>query len=160
VTGRDFEKTRASLSHDLFQNGFLLQVGYYPDEVGSDARFEKLREAIRGNQERKEHLDDSFARWEEIRTAIESFLDSLTERFGLIMSEEYREERKQAGEALEAISRFVTRFLEGLVEEREVAGFWEGADTVRHLLRSMGRDRARYVLDIDPARVSRPSRLV
>ncbi|HTG37048.1 MAG TPA: hypothetical protein VLB76_29380 [Thermoanaerobaculia bacterium] len=147
------------MSHDVFQNGFLLQVGYYPDVADSDARFQKLREAVHGNYERKEQLDESFARWEGIRATIEGFLDTLTEQFGLIMSEEYGEERKQVGEALEAISGFVIRFREGLAEEREMNGFWIAADTVRHLLRGMGRDRARYVLDIDPTLVSRVHRL-
>ncbi len=160
MTSREFEKARASLSHDVFQNGFLLQVGYYPDVVDSQARFQKLLEAIHGDGERKEQLEESFARWKEIRAAIEDFLDTPTERFGLIMSEEYEEERKQAGEALKTISSFVTRFLKGLIEEKEVAGFWAAADTVRHLLRGMGRDRARYVLDIDPTRASRSSRLI
>ncbi len=154
MTVRDFEKARASLSHDVFQNGFLLQVGYYPDLVDSEARFEKLREALGGNDERKQHLDASFARWEVIRAAVESFFDTLTERFGLVLSEEFREERRQVGEALDVMSRFVRRFRAGIAEEGEVAAFWRAADTVRRLLRSMDRDRARYVLDIDPSRVS------
>lgn len=147
---KDFERDRAVLSHDKFKNGFLISIAYSPENSESGDRNIKLIDAINGDEERRTQIRDAFAIWDELSDSIKDFLENLPSRYGFVVSQEFRDEKSIVMDALQGISDFITRFLNGSVIEVELSELWRNLDITRELLERMGYDRKRYVLDYDP----------
>ena len=148
---RKFEKDRAELSHDRFKNQFLVSIAYSPDDPESLDRNMKLIEAMNGDEDRLKQIRAAFYEWRALRNSIEDFLGNLPRRYGLVLSDLYESERKPVFEALEGISEFGRRFLDGKAKSPDLDSFWMSVDRVNEFFRYLGNDRTRYILDFDPA---------
>ena len=147
----NFEKNRAYLSHDRFQNQFLASIAYDMNNKKSSDRNLKLYQALKGDRERMNQIKKAFSEWPDLHSSIVNFLDNLPQKYGFVLSEEYKKKKLEISNELNKINEFIKLFLSNKVHDSKLEIFWNAIDKVRIFLNSLGYERDRYVLDIDPS---------
>ena len=147
---RDFNDDRASLSHNLIKNKFLVSIAYSPENKDSQDRYIKFLEALQGNESRKIQVLAAFKEWPELRRNIEDFLSHISQRYGYVLSEEFKIEKESVFLELTNVSDFIDRFENGELSDKELPAFWESMDQVTEFFGHLGTEQKRYFIDIDP----------
>lgn len=156
VPPRKFDEVRAWLHHDRMKNDFLNTMGYYPTDVGNEARGRIMRAAGDGDEAERRRLLRGCKVWESLGGEIRAFITSLPERYGFLLTDTYERECRSALQSLDVLDATIERLRRRAPEESDIETFWKAADVVRLLLNDMARTRRfpEYVSDIDPALIT------
>lgn len=146
----DFERERAYLSHDRFQNQFLASIAYDVNRPSSPDRNLKFKQALNGDKERMSQIKNAFNEWPQLSKSIIKFLDEFPKKYGFILSDEFKKKKIEIRSAIKEISNFQRSFFEKDANNRKFEEFWKAADKIRVFLNSLGNERNKYVIDIDP----------
>lgn len=146
-----FQKARATLHHDRLKNEFLLSMGFYPTDESSSERWKIMQAAIDGESSTWRRLDRGCQSWMTLGPDISAFLNTLSERYGFVLSEQYHREHQVAEAAMTVLNEFVEKIEKRALQPHDIERFWQAADAIRNLLRDLEKSRrfSEFVIDID-----------
>jgi hypothetical protein len=146
-----FESTRNELHHDKLKNEFLFAVAYDPDDVGNETRHQIMHDAIKGDESSLRLLKRGSGLWRNLGPTLTGFFNSLSRRYGFVVSDHYKQSKDEVKEAVSTIDAIMEKVETGKFMEQDIDIFWIAADKIRGLLSDLAMSRrfGDYVIDID-----------
>ena len=139
------------MHHDKLKNEFLFAVAYDPDDVGNETRRQIMHDAINGDESSLRLLKRGSELWKNLGPTLTDFFNSLSRRYGFVVSDPYKQSKDEVKEAVSTIDAIMEKVETGKFMEQDIDIFWIAADKIRGLLSDLAMSRrfGDYVIDID-----------